>query len=257
MFGVGGKKSWISLFVLRIYPSECFCFVSFLAELYGLWIMLSRAHLTSFMTSKSSLTVENMGRDLISRLDFSFRACILRAWLSREYNPAYDLWAALREQDGTTKFAGIFGLDWNVCCADFHYQQDTLYLCVRRTGTIYKFPSPTNTKLRNWYDDICNKTGIRCADFDLGAQRSFSTLTFLRLLFLMDIYFYGFPTLLLVATFLENDYDSITSTCEPGLSMEYFLFGNFWIWDGIAGVSVGVHGHGNGNLGESGRRKDM
>jgi hypothetical protein len=51
-------------------------------------VVTSRFH--EFMTSKSSLTAEKIGRDLISPLYF-FRAWGLRAWLMEEYNLAYDL----------------------------------------------------------------------------------------------------------------------------------------------------------------------
>lgn len=209
--------------------------------------MLSRADFMNFMTSKSSLTAEKIGRDLISRLSFSFRAWILRAWLMKEYNLAYDLWAALREQDSTTKFAGIFGLDWIVCCADFLYQQNTLLSVFDELGRYTSFLTYKHGTT-NWYDDICDKTDIRCADSGLGAKWSF------RHFFTSDYcswtsIFYGFPTFLLVATFLENDYHSITSTCEPGLSMDFSFLGHSWIWDGIAGVSVGIFGHGVGNSG--------
>lgn len=231
------KKSRVSLFVLRIYPFECFCFVSFLAQSYDLWIMLSRAYFMNFMTSKSSLTAEKKGRDLISRLSFSFRGWTLRAWLMKEHNLAYDLWAALREQDGTTKFAGIFGLDWNVCRADFLYQQNALLRVFDELGWYTSFLTYKHGTT-NWYDDICDKTGYSLCGFRAWSEMVLSTLLYFRLL-LMDIYLLRIPYFPTRRHFPRKRLPFDNINLRAGAIDGLFLFGDTWIWDGIAGVFVG------------------
>jgi hypothetical protein len=45
----------------------------------------------------------------------------------------------LENRMGTTKFAGIFGLDWNVCRADFLYQQNALLRVFDELGRYTSF----------------------------------------------------------------------------------------------------------------------
>jgi len=92
MFWVGGKKEPdLSVCLADISLGVfLFCFFS-LRSFTSYESCLSRAAFMNFMTSKSSLTAEKIGKDLISLLYFFFRAWGLRAWLMEEYNLAYDL----------------------------------------------------------------------------------------------------------------------------------------------------------------------
>jgi len=115
------------------------------------------------------------------------------------------------------------------------FSTSRMHFCVCSTNwDDIRVSSPTNTEPQIDTMISATRRDIRCADSGLEAKWSF------RHFFTSDYcswisIFYGFLTFLLVATFLGSDYHSITSTCEPGLSMDFSFLGTLGYEMGLLG----------------------